>query len=278
MGGTDPDPATVEVMDASLTLYAEHGFNASTFACRVTVSTLSDLYSGIVTGIGTLKGPLHGANEEAMRMILEIGSPDKAEAWVRDALASKKKIMGFGHRGVQEGRLPRVPCPGSGRRSAGAERATTYGDIADILERVMLEERTSTQTWTSPRPTPTTSTDIPIDLYTPIFVVAASPGTAPTPSSNWRTTASSRPKAIYEGAANETFVGLCGAVRRKGSVGLGSGVWGRGDRRGLLVSQPSPTNPRPQTLSPRPLLLKALVPSSAPRSASETPAPACSTR
>src|SRR5471030_3007147 len=74
MTGAEPDPKTVETMDVSLTLYAEHGFNASTFACRVTVSTLGDLYSGVVAGISTLRGPLHGgANEEAMKMILEIG-------------------------------------------------------------------------------------------------------------------------------------------------------------------------------------------------------------
>ena len=79
MHGKDPDPQTVKTLDASLTLYAEHGFNASTFACRVCVSTLSDLYSGIIAGISTLKGPLHGgANEEAIKMMLEIGSPETA--------------------------------------------------------------------------------------------------------------------------------------------------------------------------------------------------------
>jgi citrate synthase len=86
-------------MDTSLVLYAEHGYNASTFAARVTVATLSDLYSGIVSAIGTLKGNLHGgANEKAMEMMMEIGSVENAEPWVRDALAGKKKIMGFGHR------------------------------------------------------------------------------------------------------------------------------------------------------------------------------------
>src|SRR5207253_1941980 len=78
--------------------------NASTFAARVTTSTLSDIYSGVVSAIGTLKGPLHGgANEEAMKMLLEIGNPDHAEAWVLDALATKKKIMGFGHREYKTG-------------------------------------------------------------------------------------------------------------------------------------------------------------------------------
>ncbi len=90
MNGKPADEYTTKVLDASLTLYAEHGFNASTFANRVTVSTLSDLYSGVVTGIGTLRGPLHGgANEEAMKMILEIGEVSDAEAWINDALANK---------------------------------------------------------------------------------------------------------------------------------------------------------------------------------------------
>src|SRR5205814_3919478 len=87
------------VLNVTQILYAEHGFNASTFAARVTVSTLSDLYSGVVSAIGTLKGPLHGgANEAAMAMLLEIGYAERAAEWVRDALAHKKKIMGFGHR------------------------------------------------------------------------------------------------------------------------------------------------------------------------------------
>ncbi len=89
MTGDAPDAETAHVLDSSLTLYAEHGFNASTFSARVTVATLSDLYSGICSGIGTLRGPLHGgANEEAMKMIMEIGEPSKAEAWIRDALAT----------------------------------------------------------------------------------------------------------------------------------------------------------------------------------------------
>ncbi len=80
-------------------MHADHGLNASTFAARITASTLSDLHSAIVSAIGTLKGPLHGgANEQVMRMLLEVGDPDRAEQWTRGALAAKKKIMGFGHR------------------------------------------------------------------------------------------------------------------------------------------------------------------------------------
>ncbi len=140
--GEDPDPYTTKVMDASLTLYAEHGFNASTFACRVTVATLSDLYSGIVTGIGTLKGPLHGgANEEAMKMILEIGTADRAEAWIRDALANKKKIMGFGHREYKKQDSRAMYLTKLAKEIGQHMGNTNFGDIAEILENVMVAEK-----------------------------------------------------------------------------------------------------------------------------------------
>jgi citrate synthase len=97
--GTEPDAQDEHVMDTALILHAEHEMNASTFSCTVTASTLADMYSIITTGIGTLRGPLHGgANEAALKTVLEVGEPAKAESYVVDALAHKKRIMGFGHR------------------------------------------------------------------------------------------------------------------------------------------------------------------------------------
>src|SRR2546422_3696244 len=97
--GSEPSPADARALDVSLILYTEHEFNASTFACRVTASTLSDMYSAVTSGVGTLKGPLHGgANEEAIKVVLEVGTPQKAEAWIRRALSEKRLVMGFGHR------------------------------------------------------------------------------------------------------------------------------------------------------------------------------------
>ena len=97
--GRDPDPYDAHVMDVALILHAEHEMNASTFACTVTASTLADMYSVITSGIGTLRGPLHGgANEAALKTVLEVGDPSHAESYVTDALAHKKRIMGFGHR------------------------------------------------------------------------------------------------------------------------------------------------------------------------------------
>lgn len=205
-GGEKPDEFTERGMDASLTLYAEHGFNASTFAARVTVATLSDLYSGIVTGIGTLKGPLHGgANEEAMKMLMEIGTPENAEAWIRDALVNKKKIMGFGHREYKKadsraGYLTKM-AKEIGRRKG----VTKWGDIADILERVMLEEKNIHPNVDFPAAYAYYLLGIPIELYTPIFVIARVTGWSAHMIEQIDHNRLIRPKAIYEGATNVAF-------------------------------------------------------------------------
>lgn len=99
LNGAEPTPAVARALDVCLVLHADHGLNASTFAARVTISTLSDMYSAITTAIGTLKGPLHGgANEEVMHMLNEIGTIDRVEPYIRARLAAKDRIMGFGHR------------------------------------------------------------------------------------------------------------------------------------------------------------------------------------
>jgi len=99
LNGTRPDEATARALDAYFVVGAEHGLNASTFACRVITATRSDLASAIVGAIGALKGPLHGgAPSEVVEQIHEVGSPEHAEQWVRDALARGERLMGFGHR------------------------------------------------------------------------------------------------------------------------------------------------------------------------------------
>ncbi|KAM9864896.1 2-methylcitrate synthase [Leucobacter aridicollis] len=102
--GEEADEVVVDAFNRSMTLYAEHSFNASTFTARVITSTLSDLYSAVVGAIGALKGPLHGgANEAVMHIFDEIGEADKVVAWLDEALAEKRKIMGFGHRVYKRG-------------------------------------------------------------------------------------------------------------------------------------------------------------------------------
>jgi citrate synthase len=209
MTGAEPNAKTVEVMDASLTLYAEHGFNASTFACRVTVATLSDLYSGIVTGIGTLRGPLHGgANEEAMKMLLDIDQPGNAQAWIDDALEGKKKIMGFGHREYKK-RDSRAIYLTKVAKELGAEKGDTrFGDIADILEKTMEERKNIFPNVDFPAAYAYYLLGIPIDLYTPIFVIARVSGWSAHAIEQLRNNRLIRPKAIYEGAANVDYVEL----------------------------------------------------------------------
>jgi citrate synthase len=206
MNGEQPNPKTIQVMDASLTLYAEHGFNASTFACRVSVATLSDLYSGMVTGIGTLRGPLHGgANEEAMKMILKIGTPDKAQAWIDEALATKAKIMGFGHREYKKAD-PRAQYMTKVAKELGQESGnTTYGQIADILEKTMLDQKNIHPNVDFPAAYAYYILGIPIDLYTPIFVVARVSGWSAHALEQLRNNRLIRPTAIYEGGKDLTY-------------------------------------------------------------------------
>lgn len=207
MSGKDPEAKTVQVMDASLTLYAEHGFNASTFACRVTVATLSDLYSGIVSGIGTLHGPLHGgANEEAMKMILDIGEPSNAQAWIDDALATKKKIMGFGHREYKKGDSRAFYLTKVAKELGREKGNTKYGEIADILEKTMLEKKNLFPNVDFPAAYAYYLLGIPIDLYTPIFVVARVSGWSAHAIEQLANNRLIRPTVIYEGEKNLDYV------------------------------------------------------------------------
>jgi 2-methylcitrate synthase/citrate synthase II len=140
--GEPPDIWRTKVFDTILVLYADHEFNASTFAARVTASTMADMYAAATTGLGTLKGPLHGgANEETMKMLGEIKSPDDAEAWVKDRLARKEKIMGFGHRVYKKGDS-RVPVMRELARELGQRLGREHWvPICERLEAVMEREK-----------------------------------------------------------------------------------------------------------------------------------------
>ncbi|QZY52546.1 bifunctional 2-methylcitrate synthase/citrate synthase [Leucobacter tenebrionis] len=127
--GEDPDPVVVDAFNRSMTLYAEHSFNASTFTARVVTSTLSDLYSAVVAAIGALKGPLHGgANEAVMHIFAEIGSAENVVPWLDQALAEKRKIMGFGHRVYKKGDS-RVPT-----MKAALDTLVEHYDRPDVAE------------------------------------------------------------------------------------------------------------------------------------------------
>jgi citrate synthase len=169
----EPSPGHVKAMDVSLILYAEHEYNASTFAARVIASTLSDMHSAIAGAIGALKGPLHGgANERVMDVLREVGKKEKAEAWVRAALARKEKIMGFGHRVYKEGD-PRAVylkelCAGLAAET-GNENLEA---IADVMERVVWDEKKLPPNLDWPAARLYHYLGLPVELYTPLFVIS----------------------------------------------------------------------------------------------------------
>jgi len=173
LSGKEPDSDSAKALDASLICYAEHGFNASTFTARVCTSTLSDMYSAVTGAIGSLKGPLHGgANEKAMKMMLEIDDPAKAEAWIRDALAQKKKIMGFGHR-VYKKKDSRAPILKAwGKKLAEKKGETKWHEMSDTIEKVLWDEKKLFPNVDFPAAALYYVMGLPIDAYTPLFVVA----------------------------------------------------------------------------------------------------------
>ena len=139
--GEEPDDISERIIDAALTLHAEHGLNASTFAARVTAATLADMHSAMTSAIGTLKGPLHGgANERVMKMLLDIDRPENAERWVLDALDRGDKIMGFGHR-VYRALDPRAPILHELAEELGRARGESrWLEIADAVRDAMRQE------------------------------------------------------------------------------------------------------------------------------------------
>jgi len=168
-----PSPQMSRAMDVSLILYAEHEFNASTFTARVVASTLSDLHSAITAAIGALKGPLHGgANERVLDVLAEVGSPDRAEAWIRDALARKARIMGFGHRVYKTGDpRARFLKPLCGELAAETGH-TDMERMADIIETVVWQEKQLPPNLDWPSARLYHYLDLAVDLYTPLFVVS----------------------------------------------------------------------------------------------------------
>lgn len=171
--GEVPHKDIVRAFDVSLTLYAEHGFNASTFAARVIASTTSDMYSAVVGGIGALKGPLHGgANEQVMHMLKEIDDPKKATQWMLDALKNKKKVMGFGHRVYRSGDS-RVPTMKKYAQSLGKLKGETkWQEMSDALEAVMVKEKNIHPNLDFPAGPAYYLMGFDIEMFTPIFVMA----------------------------------------------------------------------------------------------------------
>jgi len=177
--GVAPSELHARVMDVSLILYAEHEFNASTFAARVCASTLSDLHSCITTAIGTLRGPLHGgANEAAMAMLEQYDSVEQAEADVLRKLQEKEKIMGFGHAVYRE-RDPRNAIIKDWSRQLAKDSGNKLlFDVSDRVERIMWDEKKLFANADFFHASSYHYMGIPTKLFTPIFVISRLTGWA----------------------------------------------------------------------------------------------------
>jgi 2-methylcitrate synthase/citrate synthase II len=204
--GEPPELWQTRIFDTILVLYADHEFNASTFSARVTASTMADMYAAITTGLGTLKGPLHGgANEETMKMLQELKSPDEAEAWIMDRLARKQKIMGFGHRVYKKGDS-RVPMMRELARQLGQKFGQEHWvPVCERLEAVMQREKqlcANVDLYAAPV---FHLLGIPSELNTPIFACSRISGWCAHVIEQHEHNRLIRPRSLYTGPAKRTF-------------------------------------------------------------------------
>lgn len=204
--GDVPESAIVDAFEQSLVLYAEHSFNASTFAARVVTSTQSDIYSAVAAAIGALKGTLHGgANEAVMRDMLEIGSADRASEWLRRKLARKEKVMGFGHRVYRNGDS-RVPTMKRAlERVAVVRDGQRWLDIYQVLERDMLAATAIMPNLDFPTGPAYHLMGFDIGSFTPIFVMSRITGWTAHIMEQTASNALIRPLSEYVGPAQRTL-------------------------------------------------------------------------
>ena len=198
--GNKPDEVMERAFDVALILHADHELNASTFAARVTAATLSDIYSAVTSAIGALKGPLHGgANEDVIKMLLEVGTADKAVERVHEMFARKAKIPGFGHR-VYRTEDPRA----SHLRVLSKELGIRTGQEDLYLMSQLVEETVKAEKKLNPNvdfysASAYYSLGIPIDLFTPIFAVSRMSGWTAHILEQYHNNRLIRPRAEYKG-------------------------------------------------------------------------------
>jgi 2-methylcitrate synthase/citrate synthase II len=206
--GEVPQSWEIRMLDTIFILYADHEYNASTFAARVTASTLADMYAAVTSACGTLKGPLHGgANEESMRMLDEIGTADRAEGWMMEALAEKKKIMGFGHRVYKKGDS-RVPIMREIARDLGKRTGKEqWVLICENLEKTMEREKqlcANVDLYAAPV---FTMMEFPPALNTPIFAASRVAGWCAHVVEQHDHNRLIRPRSLYTGPALRRYPG-----------------------------------------------------------------------
>jgi citrate synthase len=205
--GKEGSAMDVRAMDVALILHADHEFNASTFAARVTASTLSDLYSAITSAVGTLKGPLHGgANERVMELLRQISTLDQVEPAIKERLARHERIMGFGHR-VYKVTDPRAAILREWSQKIGAERGNlVWYDMLRRIEQVMQLEKGLYPNVDLYSGSVYTLLGIPDDLFTPLFAMSRITGWSAHVLEEYADLRLIRPKATYTGPVDLKYV------------------------------------------------------------------------
>jgi 2-methylcitrate synthase len=205
--GEMPDEFDAHVLDVALILQADHELNASTFTARVVAGTLADMYSCVTAALGALSGPLHGgANTAIMKILLEIDDVNKVEGYVKDALAKKKKIMGFGH-AVYKTEDPRATHLRRFSKEMGERKGNTkWYDITAKLEEIMKREKNLLPNVDAYSASTYYMMGIPLDLYTPIFAISRISGWTAHILEQYADNKLIRPRAEYVGPRNVPYV------------------------------------------------------------------------
>lgn len=204
--GAEPDAELVRLFDTCLILHADHELNCSAFATRVTASSLSDIHSAIVSAIGALKGPLHGgANEQVMVMLAKIGTVEKAQQFVKDALAAKEKVMGIGHRVYKDGD-PRAAI----LRKFSEQLTRKIGKPELYQMSVLIDETMNKQKGLMPNVDFYSATvyhgmGIPTDIFTPIFAVSRVSGWIAHANEQFEKNRIYRPRGKWQGKEGLTW-------------------------------------------------------------------------
>ena len=204
--GTIPSPEVVKAFDVSMTLYAEHSFNASTFTSRVITSSLSDMHGAVVGGIASLKGPLHGgANEAVAHMLMEVKDPKNAEEFILNKIKNKELIMGFGHRVYRNGDS-RVPTMTEYYyKTAAYYKNEKLPKISKILEDTMLREKNIKPNLDFPAGPTYYLMGFDIDFFTPIFIVSRITGWCAHIMEQFSSNKLIRPLSKYTGSPHRTI-------------------------------------------------------------------------
>jgi 2-methylcitrate synthase len=205
--GMEPSKEDAEVIDTTFVLYADHTMNASTFTARIVASTLADMFSAITAAIAALKGPLHGgANEESMKMLEEIGSPERADAYVAHRLARHEKVMGFGH-AVYKTMDPRAKILKRLSKETGERHDdTSWFEISEAIERAVAEQKGLYPNVDFYAASVYHTLGIPTDLMTPIFALARMSGWTAHVREQYADNRVIRPGSEYVGPTDRSWV------------------------------------------------------------------------